>query len=207
MGSEANCRVRAGGREVRGKARLETDHLAFSSPDLKLRFPLLGLRVGALNGELTVRNQDGSAVFVLGDLAETWAKKILHPKSRLEKLGLKPGHRVCVLGVVDPELSGYPTEPLSECDLLFLAAERRKEMKALSKFLRPDGAIWLIRPRATISEKETLAAGQAAGLVDVKVVRFSDTHSAEKYVIPLARRKRWAGASASRARTRGSPRG
>ena len=189
MGTEALCRVRVGGREVRGKARLETDHLAFSSPDLKLKYPLLGLRVGALNGELTVRNKDGSAVFLLGDEAETWAKKILHPKSRLEKLGLKAGHRVCVLGVPDPELSGYPTEPLPECDLVFLAAERMKELKSLVKCLRPDGAIWLIRPRATISEKATMAAGKSAGLVDVKVVRFSDTHTAEKYVIPLARRK------------------
>lgn len=190
MGSEATCRVRVAGREVRGKARLETDHLSFSSPGLQLKFPLLGLRVGALDGELTVRNKDGSAVFVLGDLAETWAKKILHPKSRLEKLGLKPGHRVCVLDVRDPELAGYPTEPVPECDLIFLAAERRGEMKAIAKCLRPDGAIWLIRPRATISEKESMAAGKAAGLVDVKVVRFSDTHTAEKYVIPAARRKR-----------------
>jgi len=30
---------------------------------------------------------------------------------------------------------------------------------------------------------------KAAGLVDVKVVRFSDTHTAEKFVIPLASRK------------------
>jgi hypothetical protein len=34
-----------------------------------------------------------------------------------------------------------------------------------------------------------MAAGKAAGLVDVKVVGFSETLSAEKYVIPLAKRK------------------
>ena len=33
-----------------------------------------------------------------------------------------------------------------------------------------------------------MAAGKQAGLVDVKVVSYSDTHSAEKYVIPVARR-------------------
>jgi hypothetical protein len=33
-----------------------------------------------------------------------------------------------------------------------------------------------------------MAAGKAAGLVDVKVVGFSPTHTAEKYVIPLAAR-------------------
>ena len=31
-----------------------------------------------------------------------------------------------------------------------------------------------------------MAAGKAAGLVDVKVVGFSPTHTAEKFVIPVA---------------------
>jgi hypothetical protein len=30
-----------------------------------------------------------------------------------------------------------------------------------------------------------MKAGKAAGLVDVKVARFSDTHTAEKFVIPV----------------------
>jgi hypothetical protein len=33
-----------------------------------------------------------------------------------------------------------------------------------------------------------MRAGKLAGLVDVKVARFSDTHTAEKFVIPVARR-------------------
>jgi hypothetical protein len=33
-----------------------------------------------------------------------------------------------------------------------------------------------------------MAAGKAAGLVDVKVVRFSETHTAEKFVRPVATR-------------------
>jgi len=33
-----------------------------------------------------------------------------------------------------------------------------------------------------------IAAAKEAGLVDVKVVRFSDTHTALKLVIPVARR-------------------
>ncbi len=34
-----------------------------------------------------------------------------------------------------------------------------------------------------------MAAGKRAGLVDVKVVSFSDTHTAEKFVIPVAKRR------------------
>ena len=37
-------------------------------------------------------------------------------------------------------------------------------------------------------QADVLNAGKAAGLVDVKVVRFSETHTAEKLVIPVARR-------------------
>jgi hypothetical protein len=34
-----------------------------------------------------------------------------------------------------------------------------------------------------------MAAGKAAGLVDVKVVSFSSTHTAEKFVIPISKRR------------------
>lgn len=34
-----------------------------------------------------------------------------------------------------------------------------------------------------------MAAGKAAGLVDVKVVSFSATHTAETFVIPVSARR------------------
>lgn len=34
-----------------------------------------------------------------------------------------------------------------------------------------------------------MTAGKQAGLVDVKVVSFSETHTAEKFVIPVAKRR------------------
>ena len=39
-----------------------------------------------------------------------------------------------------------------------------------------------------MSEAAVMAAGKAAGLVDTKVVAFSETHTAERLVIPVARR-------------------
>ena len=56
--------------------------------------------------------------------------------------------------------------------------------------MKPNGALWVIRPkgRPEISERAVMDAGKAAGLVDVKVVSFSETHTAEKFVIPLAAR-------------------
>jgi hypothetical protein len=39
-----------------------------------------------------------------------------------------------------------------------------------------------------ITENDALAAGRKAGLKDVKVVGFSPTHTALKFVIPLSAR-------------------
>ena len=41
-----------------------------------------------------------------------------------------------------------------------------------------------------ISEAEPLAEGKRAGLLGVKVVSVSETHTAEKFVIPGAKRQR-----------------
>ena len=56
--------------------------------------------------------------------------------------------------------------------------------------LAPAGALWVLRPKGcgAITESDVMAAGKAAGLVDVKVVRFSETHTAEKFVIPVSKR-------------------
>jgi hypothetical protein len=56
--------------------------------------------------------------------------------------------------------------------------------------MRPFGAIWVIRPkgRPEIFAAAVRAAGKAAGLVEVKVVSFSTSHMAEKFVIPVENR-------------------
>ena len=74
------------------------------------------------------------------------------------------------------------------------------------------GMHWTLRPKGTkdLTEAEMMRAGQEAGLVDVKVVSFSDLLTAEKFVIPVAKRAahrpgavspRTPGASSSRDRT------
>jgi hypothetical protein len=80
-------------------------------------------------------------------------------------------------------------------DLIFYGVDHREGLggiAALVRLIKPDGAVWIVRPkgRREITEAETMAAGKQAGLVDVKVVSFSDTHTAEKFVIPVAKRPR-----------------
>jgi hypothetical protein len=203
MGAEAACDVRFKGKTASGKARLETEVLQFRAPDLRLSIPVKQMSKVAVRGNtLSVTFPEGTASFDLGAAAAKWAEKILHPPSRLEKIGAAPDWRVSALGVTDQaflnELDAVVAtlsigRVLKGSDAIFFEATRAAELTRLEKLkgsLKPNGAIWIIRPKATpeISEQATMAAGKAAGLVDVKVVGFSPTHTAEKFVIPVGAR-------------------
>jgi hypothetical protein len=57
----------------------------------------------AVNGELRLEVPEGVAVFVLGANAEKWCQKILHPKTRSEKLGVKANETVWLVGKFDDD--------------------------------------------------------------------------------------------------------
>ena len=205
MGADAICTVRFKSRTVSGKARLETEVLHFRGGDLRLSIPFRQMsKIGARGGTLSVTFPDGTASFDLGTAAPTWATKIQHPPSRLQKIGVKAGWRVSAIGVDDTaflkELEDACSHlsigrVLARSDAIFFGVTQEAELARLGKLkasLTPNGALWIVRPkgRPEISERATMAAGKAAGLVDVKVVGFSPTHTAEKFVIPLAQRGR-----------------
>ena len=82
------------------------------------------------------------------------------------------------------------TRATADADVIFYAANDRAaldRLRPLQASMKRDGAIWVIRPKGhpDISEADVMRAGKSAGLVDVKVVRFSETHTAEKFVIPV----------------------
>ena len=56
--------------------------------------------------------------------------------------------------------------------------------------LASKGALWVVYPKGVqiIREIEVIDAGRAAGLKDTKVVAFSPTHPALRFVIPVAAR-------------------
>lgn len=123
-------------------------------------------------------------------------------RSLLDKLGVKPGQRVLVLGVSDMTfqagleavVSDFCRDKLAkEADLIFLAANDLKSLariKSLVGSIKRDGAIWIVYPKGQkhIRETDVMAAGKSAGLTDNKVCRFSETHSALRFVVPRARR-------------------
>jgi hypothetical protein len=203
MGAEARVTVRFNGRSAAGKARLETDVLSFRGGDLRLSIGFKEMtKVTARGGTLSITCPGGVAAFDLGDAAGKWADKILHPPSRLAKIGVKPEWRASAIGV-DDEIFLRELEDavahlsigrvLKQSDAIFFGVTKEAELARLERLkpsLKPNGALWIIRPkgRPEISERATMAAGKRAGLVDVKVVAFSATHTAEKFVLPVAAR-------------------
>jgi hypothetical protein len=131
------------------------------------------------------------------------ADKDYSHRTRLQKLGVKPDWRVSVVSVGDPgfidELQGAVEHVsvgrvVDDSDAIFFGASHAKELVrlgALKRSLKQNGALWVIRPkgRPEISERAVMDAGKAAGLVDVKVISFSPTHTGEKFVIPVAKRR------------------
>jgi hypothetical protein len=205
MGDEAKCTAQVGRTKVTGKARLEAGTLEFRGPDIRVSIPLNEITTAiASNGALAVRSKGASISLELGAAAEKWASKIQHPRSRFEKLGVKPEWRVSAVGVDDEtflqELGRAVAElsigrVLDRSDAIFFGATKASQLSRVEKLkasLNPNGALWIIRPkgRQEISEASVMAAGKAAGLVDVKVVSFSATHTAEKFVIPVRDRAR-----------------
>jgi hypothetical protein len=203
MGQEHPCTATIDGKRAKGKALLETDDLIFRSPDLRARIPYKTIReVRDENGKLHVTHESGVATLDIGTQAAKWAERIRSPKTRIDKLGVKPTHRVAVIGVrdaaFDEELraraQSVATRVNAQHDVIFFAANDAAALSKLGdvkKHLAPDGALWIVRPKGhpDVTESGVMAAGKAAGLVDVKVVRFSDTHTAEKFVIPVKARR------------------
>jgi hypothetical protein len=202
MGNEATCRVRWGKQQSEGKALLETSEILFRG-DFRLKIPFSTIKSSkAVDGELRLLIPEGLVVFYLGATAEKWCDKILHPKSRIEKLGVRPGAKVSLLGGFDTEFLreiGDLTGCLSkgkvaaDAEFIFLAAGSKGDLAAvskLSKAITGAAALWIVYPKGQkdITENDVLVAGRKAGLKDVKVVGFSPTHTALKFVIPLENR-------------------
>jgi len=220
VGSDLKCTVRFGKETSEGKALLETSELLFRG-EFRLKIPFASIKsVKAVDGELRIafaeekRAQGGvpseaqgkpvllEAHFDLGAQAEKWAAKILHPKTRMEKIGVKAGAKVSLIGEFDEEfldelkpLVGAMTKGkvAAETDTIFFAADSLKKLSSIAKVaksLKDAAGLWIVYPKGqkTITENDVIAAGRKAGLKDVKVVGFSATHTALKFVIPLDRR-------------------
>jgi hypothetical protein len=193
MGQELDCTLRYGKRTLTGKAYLETSYLLFRGEE-RIKIPFEEMTgVSTNGGVLKLEFPKGPALFELGAAAEKWARKILHPPTRMEKLGVKAGLAIAVEGEMDADFLreiGEVVGAKAKADLLFLAVEEAAGLARIAKLksrLNPRGALWVIYPKgvARIREVEVIEAGRAAGLKDVKVASFSSTHTALRFVLPV----------------------
>jgi hypothetical protein len=196
MGREVRCLVRHGGEEAEAKALLETDEIIVRSP-FRISVARSDIASTAVHGDrLEVATPGGPLVLELGEReAMRWAHEIANPKTVADKLGVKPGQRVRLVGDLDRQLigAGVPAEQEGTADVAFVAVEAAEHLAligAQQERLARDGAIWAIRPkgRPDLTEAMVMDAGLAAGLVAIKTARISATHTGEKFVIPRDRR-------------------
>ena len=123
----------------------------------------------------------------------------------LDKLGLRPGMRVALIDIDDPDIRPLIAErtteltegwPEPDTDIVMLGADTSDALaplEALAARIRPNGAIWVVSRKgaaATLRDVQVIDAARDAGLVDNKVASFSATHTALRLVIPVARRPR-----------------
>ncbi len=121
----------------------------------------------------------------------------------LDKLGIRPGIRVAIIDVDDPDIRGLIAErtsdltvgwPEPETDVILLGADTvaaLEQLESLATRIRPNGAIWVVSRKgkaATLRDVQVIEAARAARLVDNKVASFSATHTSLRLVIPTHRR-------------------
>jgi hypothetical protein len=158
-------------------------------------------RIAALEGRLVVDFDGGTARFHLGQAAAKWADKLVNPPSVLDKLGIKAGSRVSALGGFDAEFVARVrarTDDVSErgkkdSTVVLLLASTTADLDRLPSamtLMARDGGVWIVYPKGqkSITQNHVMDAGRGAGLTDNKVASFSDTHTALRFVIPVAKR-------------------
>ncbi len=126
----------------------------------------------------------------------------LYPRSRTEKLGVKHGARIALMGLKDAafveelkaaggQVAARPGAGPYEMILVRLdSSEDLPLLSAAKARIVPSGMVWAVWPkgRKEFREDDIRHFGPQAGLVDIKVMSFSAELSGLKLVIPVAQR-------------------
>ena len=193
MGKDAQVKAQLADGPDEGRLQYEPPKLLFRGAQRRV-FEGEGLRgVRAEGPDLVLA--DGSRFALGARQAASWAGAINNPKGRLDKIGVKPGMRTAILGVADEALTAElvgrdaaPVNELADLDLLFYAADSVAELARIGDLipaLAARGALWIVSRKgkaATVKDIEVMAAAKAVGLVDNKVVGFSETLTAMRFV-------------------------
>jgi hypothetical protein len=200
MGNELQGAVQIGKERHEGKIILETSELIFRGADFRVKLAFTEMKkVLADAGILSIRTEKGVFAFEVGTVAAKWREKILHPKTRAEKLGLKANTEVRLVGAFETGFlqevkyakvqAGVVAAPQNT----FIAIATKSDLKEIAKHAKKisgSDALWVVYPKGKkdLTENDVIAAGRKAGLKDLKVVGFSAINTALKFVLPLEKR-------------------
>jgi hypothetical protein len=202
LGREVVCSGTFNGSSSEGKAQLETDFVLWRGEE-RAKIPFASLvSVDVRDGGLHLASSEGTLELHLGSPeAERWAQAILHTKTIVDKMGLKDGMRISLLGVDDPEFlallevtgGDLSSRKRKDSDAIVIQIEGARDLQktvGLETYIKHDGMIWVISPKGLkdFNENDVYAHMRSLGLKDVKTARFSTTHTANKFVIPKDRR-------------------
>ncbi|HEY4218502.1 MAG TPA: hypothetical protein VGM67_15275 [Gemmatimonadaceae bacterium] len=209
MGYETRCRVRVddGAGSVRDAADaavlIETDDLVVRGP-ARITIPRASIQsVRSRAGVVTVASPAGTVTLFLDDRAEKWRTRLSEqPKRLIDKLDVAPGAKVWTLGVDDETLIAQLGErtthvttarSATNCNVVFVGVETERDLARIDRAMNTivdAGAIWVVhrKGKSGVADTTIFAYASALGLAYTKVARVSDTHTAEKLVIPVARR-------------------
>ncbi|MBL8613667.1 MAG: hypothetical protein JNL38_40380 [Myxococcales bacterium] len=206
MGQEIATTLTLGRKKLTGTALLESGEVIFRG-EARHVFRAKGMsRIAAEDGALVLEGEHGVARIALGPKAAVWAAKLNSPPSRLDKAGLSKlaGAGVVVVVIGEPDaafarelgaIGATVKARAKSAPFAFVfagdAAKCRAGVKSARAMIAEDGAIWVVYPRGqrSFTENDVLATGRSLGLKDVKVMRFSDTDTALKFVVPLDARR------------------
>ena len=197
MGSEAICNINWNGVNYNCKVLLETNEIIVRG-DLKLKIPFQSIReVKCDSGNLLVCSDKGTLSVSLGTSASRWQDKIRNPPTLLDKLGIKSGHVVKIIGdapvefielliASDVRIVKEVSEPSS---LYVLFVETVEELTMLSEIrsqMAKSDCVWVVYPkgRKHFTQLDVLNHGRSLQLTDIKICAFSGELSALKFVIP-----------------------
>ena len=185
MGLDARCQAVWGERSGGGRLQFEGEYLLFRGP-FRVKIPVNEmLDARAESGWLVVAWGGEEIRFELGDAAARWADKIRNPPSLLDKLGVKAGTKVWVVGGFEPEFLAGLEQRGAVCsesgwEVVFLRVETPGELDRVP----PKAAVvWTIYPkgRKDLTEGMLRAHCRGLGYKDTKVARFSTTHTALRW--------------------------
>lgn len=124
-------------------------------------------------------------------------------RSLFEKLGIVAQAHVALVGrhedsfrtSLNARLAKSASQALRTAyDVIFVRIDAPRDLRRIRRaavHLKSSGSLWVFHPKgrgASPTDAEVRSTGIAAGLVDNKISAYSESHTATRFVIPIALR-------------------